>query len=79
MEEKIAKMFLDEKGDVILEENRDYILKQGGVWITTGNISVHIIKTDEGVICDMYGLNRELDNPVACTWALFSEAEEGEE
>ena len=49
------------------------------VWLTVGNISVRVYKTDEGVVCDMWPLNSEDGEPLATTYAFFHEAEpEGE-
>ena len=60
-----------------LEEEMDYIVpeKTNSVWITIDNISVHLIRTDEGVVCDMYPLHHETDDTIACTWVTFAEAE----
>lgn len=60
------------------EGDNDYKLNTGvfdGVWITVNNISVHIIKTDEGVVVDLYPAKKENDNPIASTYAHFTEAE----
>jgi len=48
-------------------------------WVTVGNLSVYIKRTDEGVIVDVYPLNSEMDNALNSMWVLFSEAEEEEE
>jgi len=39
-------------------EPNEYKLKEDGCWIAVGQLSVHIIKTDEGVVVDVYGLHR---------------------
>lgn len=47
------------------------------VWITVKNISVRVMMTSEGALCDMYALNNEdLDEAhLAACYAFFSEAE----
>lgn len=60
------------------EENNadnEYTLNDNTAWITVGNISVYICKGDEGVSVELYPLQRELDDPIASTWATYSEAE----
>lgn len=61
----------------ILQDD-DYVVETG-VWLTLNNISVRVYKTDEGVVCDMYPAGRELEDEIASTYALFSEAEPDEE
>lgn len=43
------------------------------VWITVGNISVYIMRTDEGVAVDLLPLHREGEEAIGSTWALDSE------
>lgn len=45
------------------------------VWITVGNISVYLRRTNEGVAIDLYPVGQEMHDSLAGTWALFSEAE----
>jgi len=54
-----------------------YKLKEDGCWIAVGQLSVHIIKTDEGVVVDVYGLHHEADDAIASTQATFDEADQG--
>ena len=49
------------------------------VWITVDNISVYIVRTDEGVSVDLFQKNRECDDSIAGTWALHQEAATEEE
>ena len=51
------------------------------LWITVGNISVRICRSDEGAICDMYTLGAESldDSHLAGCYAFFNEAEGYEE
>jgi len=52
------------------------------VWITVKNISVRVVMSSEGAVCDMYTLNKRwtLDEAyLASCYAFFSEAEEQEE
>ena len=57
------------------------VLEESGsvIWINVGDIAVRVLRTDEGVVCDMY--NRKFDHldeaHLAACWALFNETEEG--
>jgi len=55
----------------------DYVLKedQRSVWITVNNISVYVVRNDEGVSVDLFPLNAEMDDPLTSAWALFADAE----
>jgi len=67
----------DEGGDV-----DDYVLKEGfeGVWVTVGSISVHVVRTDEGVVVALYPEGDEADvEAIASTWATFADAREASE
>jgi len=65
-----------EKGNILVDD--DYTLRADcdGCWITVGNLSVRIAKTDEGVAVDLYSLGHEDENAIASTYAYFAEAEE---
>lgn len=52
----------------------DYTLMEGGAWFTVDNISVRLSKTDEGVVCDMYPVDREEGSPLATAYAFFADA-----
>lgn len=52
----------------------DYTLQGTSVWITVGNISVYVRRTDEGVVIDLYPAAREVDECLGSTYAYFSEA-----
>ena len=58
------------------EAGTDFTLIEGatGCWITVDGLSVHIIRTDEGVVADIYTKGGEDDAPIAGTWAHFNEA-----
>ena len=56
-------------------ESNEYKMKDDGCWIADENLTVHIIKTDEGVVVDVYGLHQENEDAIASTWAAFNEAE----
>lgn len=60
------------------EGETDYRLEddQQSCWISVGNISVYVRRTDEGVAVDLYPLGQEMYDSIVGTWALFSEAEE---
>jgi hypothetical protein len=72
---------VNERGNLEYETDVDYKLKDGYeyVWITVGNISVYMKRTDEGVVVDLYPLHNECaDPPLGSTYAFFSEAEPNE-
>jgi len=64
-------------GALFLENHSDYVLKEGeeSVWVTVGNLSVYIIRTDEGVVVDIYPLHDELSECLASTYAFAAEGE----
>lgn len=69
-------------GALLQEDHSDYELQDGerSVWVTVDNISVYIIRTDEGVVVDLYPRGREADDPtLGSTWALFAEADPPDE
>lgn len=47
-------------------------------WIEVGNILVHVLRTEEGVICDMYDMDKCTDDmhaaQLAACYAFFNEA-----
>lgn len=47
------------------------------VWVTVNNLSVYIKRTDEGVVVDIFPLNREDGESLASTYAFDSEGKEG--
>jgi len=59
-----------------LEEETDYILNEesDSVWITVNNISVCIIRWEEGVSVRLYPLNSEDEDCIAETSATWGEA-----
>jgi|GEM_PF-3338153 len=63
---------LQHKGEHEYEfpHNRGY----DGFWVTVDNISVHVVRTDEGVVVDLYPLKHEDLVPLASTYAFFAEA-----
>ena len=74
----------DDRFDVIVggsDDGTDYTLDPDAtsVWITVDNISVYIVRTDEGVSVDLYAKGREEDESLAGTWALHQEAATEEE
>jgi hypothetical protein len=71
-----------EKGALILDlaagDGADYILKEdhNSCWITVGNLSVYVVRTDEGVSVDVYPHFKEAESgPISSLWALFADAE----
>ena len=65
--------------DVKLNDDQDYILADDctGIWLTVKKMSVHILKTDEGVVVDVYPLGCEFDGngTLGSTYVFDSEAE----
>jgi hypothetical protein len=57
------------------ETSEDFELKEGSAWITVGNISVYIRKSDEGVAVDLFPVGDEMSDSLAGTWLTFAEAE----
>lgn len=51
----------------------DYILESDSCWITVKNMSVHIVKTDEGVVVDIYPLGSEDGEAITSTYAYDGE------
>lgn len=67
------------KDSLIRETEHDYVLDpaRSNVWITVGNISVYVKRTDEGVVVDLFPLGHENDDPsLATAYAFFEEAEQ---
>ena len=48
-------------------------------WITIKNLSVYIVKTDEGIMLEVYPLGREYDEALISTYVFFNEANDMEE
>lgn len=58
--------------------NRDYVAdleKNESLWLTVGPASLHIKRTDEGVVVDIYGKGCESEECIASTYAFDSELE----
>lgn len=62
-------------------EETDYTLRPGrrSCWITVDNISVYIVRTDEGVVVDLFPRFRENDESIGSTYAFNAEAEPDED
>ena len=58
------------------ESDSDYELSEGfkSCWITVGNVSVYVQKTDEGVAVDLFPLHHEDKESIAGTWVTFADA-----
>ncbi len=51
----------------------DYVLAAQDAWVTVKcKLTVHIIETDEGVVVDIYPLDKEDEAPIASTYAHFA-------
>lgn len=55
-------------------EGTNFILTGESCWIKVDNLNVYIKKNDEGVSIDVFPMDNQ-DEPIASTWALYSEAE----
>ena len=58
-------------------ENNDYVLRGNSAWIDVENLTVYLVKTDEGISIDVFPKRNgetEIDDPIVSTWALFNEA-----
>lgn len=66
-----------EKAPLIEHANGEYSLRKEhrSVWVTIGNISVYLQRTDEGVVVDLFPAGHEMEEPLASTYAHFAEAE----
>lgn len=64
--------------DIEHEVVTDYELEKEATscWITVDNISVYVIRTDEGVVVDLYAKGCEMESSLGSTYAFNSEAEE---
>lgn len=54
----------------------DYVAnlaKNEALWLTVANASLHIKRTDEGIVVDIWPKGREDQEPVASTYAFDSE------
>jgi|21_taG_2_1085346.scaffolds.fasta_scaffold02175_19 hypothetical protein len=48
---------------------------QRRIWVTVNNISICIVRTDEGVVVDMWPLGQEGSTSMATTYAFFKDAD----
>ena len=66
---------------LIQEDNNlmgiDYILQEGHnhVWLTVNNISIYIVKRDDGVSIQCYPLGHEMNDCITETWVTWGEGE----
>lgn len=70
--------------EALLKDDRDgidYTLHKDAdcVWIRINNIAVYLRRQDEGVAVSLYPTGREMDEELAGTWALYTEAEDDED
>lgn len=61
--------------EVVLQ-GEDAVLapEAGSQWITVGLVSVHVIRTDEGVVVDLYPLGCEAEPSCGSTFMFEEEA-----
>ncbi len=66
-------------GALFAEGEEDYALEEGqqSVWITVGNLSVYVVRTDCGVKVEVYDLGNEAEgSPLAGCEAYGAEEDE---
>lgn len=56
--------------DTIQIPDGDHELSEGRTWIKVGPYAVLLVKTDEGIVVDVYQDGREMDETVTSCWAL---------
>lgn len=63
---------------VQIKEIIDYVLSKEhrSAWIGVGNISVHVMRTDEGVSVDLYAKGMEMETEMASCYAFDKEAQQ---
>jgi len=60
-------------------DSDDFTMVGDSTWITVDNLHVHLIRTDEGVVVDVFkGKLEPYDDPITSTYAYFNEGEEGD-
>lgn len=59
------------KGVLSQEGDCDYTLKKGerSCWITVDNLSIYIIRTDEGILVEIYRKGHEAEDAIGVIWA----------
>lgn len=64
----MSDILLDGESDAVLAPNAD------STWVGVKEFAIHIIKTDEGVVVDVYAKGFEDCNTLVSTYAFDSEA-----
>lgn len=67
------RMILDEETDAVVAD------KAESTWITIKNFSVYVVKTDEGIVVDIYAKGCEDCDTLASTYAFDTEAADMQE
>lgn len=57
------------------DSESDYTLNWGSCWITVENASIYIIKTETGVIVDIYARGNEADSAIGSTMVSFADCD----
>lgn len=57
---------------VLLTDDKDYVVADEGVWLSVKRFSVRVVKTDEGICCDIYAAGKEDKGCLGSTWVLDS-------
>ena len=67
--------------DVLLHEESDAVFAPNAedTWVEVKEFSIHIIRTDEGVVVDVYAKGYEDCNAIASAYAFDNEVKEMKE
>ena len=58
------------------QDETDYIMEDGTdtVWITVNNVSVHVVRKEDGVSVKLYPLKQEMNDCIGETFLTWEEA-----
>ena len=69
-----ALFLMEREETVTIGEMQTIALAGERCYVEVGPLTVHIVRTDEGVVADIWG-HEEDDEPLGSTWAEFNEAQ----
>ena len=77
----ITRQLLDASIRPSDDESRDTdcVLHGDSCWITVGDASVYLSKSDDGVSVDVYPLGKEMDGSIIDAWVTWDELKTEEE
>ena len=66
---------------IVVEDGSDLELADGArsCWLGVDGLSVHIVRSDEGVVVDIFEQGKEMEDSIASTYAFRNEIGDGEE